>query len=213
MEKKEKLPEREFKIKIGDYENGSLEAISIVEDPAIESTFQLFNNVIPQIFEITDSDKMRVTGPVMIPNKKMLRIDKKTKEYYMGWFSEETIQDCAKYYMKNGNNRFGNLNHENNYSKDFYVFESWIVEDPETDKSKYLGFKDVVKGTWFITYQVVNDEIWKELKSGKFTGFSVEGNFGVYSKVELEKIVYDIVYDDKLTDQEKEIQIKSLLNI
>lgn len=36
---------------------------------------------------------------------------------------------------------------------DTTYFESWIVEDPANDKANALGFKDIVKKTWFVSWQ------------------------------------------------------------
>jgi len=217
MINKEKLEIREFRIKENGKEFGDLEAISIVTDPAIESNFMLFKSDEPSknSFKLI-SEKRQITGPAMIPFKKMLRefIDeagKGTGEYYMGWFSEETIIDCAQNYLRKGRNRSGNLEHTDDYTKDFYVFESWIVEDPENDKSKALGFKDVIKGTWFVTYQVTNKEKWNQIKNGSYTGFSVEIDAALFNKEVTEEDIKAIVFDITMNDDEKEMKLRSLL--
>jgi hypothetical protein len=212
MINKERLPVREFKIKENGKEFGSLDAISIVTDPAIEMEFMLFEKTNIDHFTSAPiaSDKMRITGPVMVPNKKMTRVDEQTKEYYLGWFSEETIVDCAKNYMRRSKNRQANFEHQDDYSKDFYVFESWIVEDPENDKANALGFKDLVKGMWFVTYQVVNREKWNLIKDGTYKGFSVEVEAALFSVV-TEDEIKDIVFNKDLTEQEKEEKIKRLV--
>jgi len=56
------------------------------------------------------------------------------------------------------------------------VVESWIIDDPKTDKSKLYGF-DLPKGTWMISMKVNNDDIWKRVKAGEVKGFSIEGYF------------------------------------
>lgn len=211
---REKLPTREFRIKDDKgREIGSLDDISVVTDPAIESEFQLFKSADLNYieFKTSSNEKRQITGPAMIPNKKMLRKDSKTGELYLGWFSEETIVDCAKNYMRRGRNRRGNLEHADDYSKDLYVFESWVVTDPETDKSKALGFKDVVKGTWFITYQVCSQEKWEEIKNGGFKGLSVEVQTAMFKEQLIEDDIKAIVFNETLTDEQKEGMIRDLL--
>lgn len=212
MINQEKLPLKEFKIKENGKEFGSLDAISIVSDPAIEMTFQLFAKANVNQFASTPftSEKMQITGPVMVPYKKILRVDD-NGEYYNGWFSEETIIDCAKNYLRRAKHRQANLEHSEDFYKDFYVFESWIVEDPETDKSKALGFKDIPKGTWFVTYQVTNKELWNTIKNGNYTGFSVEIEAATFSQLSLEEEIKRIVFDETISDEEKENKIKSLI--
>jgi hypothetical protein len=39
------------------------------------------------------------------------------------------------------------------------------------------GFEDVPDGSWFGSFKVDNDEVWKLVKEGKVRGFSVEGQF------------------------------------
>lgn len=213
MEKKQELDLVEFKI---NSENGDdLLAVSIVKDPAIEKSFQLFkavesfNQANKELFKASQ-DKQEITGPVMIPDLKILRYDDKNKEYYNCWFSAETVKECASIYLKNCNHTHANFDHQDNYSNSVFVIESWIVEDPENDKSKALGFKDVIKGTWFMTYKVVNAELWKSIKVNGFTGFSIEGWFSEFDK-QKEKMIYSIL-KSKLTDSDKESLIKKIVN-
>ncbi|MCL5460100.1 XkdF-like putative serine protease domain-containing protein, partial [Loigolactobacillus coryniformis] len=58
-----------------------------------------------------------------------------------------------------------------------YITEMWIVENPEIDKAKHLGF-NVPKGTLMASIKVDNTEIWESLiLTGKVAGFSLEGKF------------------------------------
>ena len=56
------------------------------------------------------------------------------------------------------------------------LLESWIVEDPEMDKSKTLGF-NVPEGSWMVSYKINNQETWNKIKDGTINGFSIAGNF------------------------------------
>jgi hypothetical protein len=56
------------------------------------------------------------------------------------------------------------------------VVESWVIDNPEMDKSKEYGF-NLPKGTWMISMKVNNEDIWKDVKAGKVKGFSIEGYF------------------------------------
>ena len=42
-----------------------------------------------------------------------------------------------------------------------------------------VGFDDIENGSLFGKYRVLNDEVWADVKAGKFKGFSIEGYFGV----------------------------------
>ena len=85
------------------------------------------------------------------------------------------------------------------------VVESWIVDNPELDKSKHYGL-NVPKGTWMVSMKVDNDNIWNEfVKTGKVKGFSIEGYFA--DKVEMnvvDKVKNDI---EDMTEEEAKSQI------
>ena len=68
-----------------------------------------------------------------------------------------------------------NIEHTNKSAKAF-VSESWIVENPENDKSNELGLT-YPQGTWVITMKVQDPELWGQIKQGKYKGFSIEGFF------------------------------------
>jgi hypothetical protein len=58
------------------------------------------------------------------------------------------------------------------------VVESWIVEDPEKDKSAHYG-KKYEKGTWVTMMKVDNDDTWEKAKNGTLNGFSIDGLFSL----------------------------------
>ena len=151
---------------------GELRRISLVSTPAIEEEFLLFSAV--EMFRTIDSEKRVVTGAAMRPNINIPRKDDKGEIYY-GFFSEETVRKAAQLFFKKGSNtNLTNLEHDFEIDG-VYVYESWIVEDPELDKSKFLGFTDVRKGDWFVSMKVENDIVWDSyLKTGLIRGFSVE---------------------------------------
>ncbi len=126
-------------------------------------------------------EKQQLTGPAMVPNKYILRIDETTGEYYNCCFSPETIVKASSLYLKNSHHTSANFDHQELYTNNVYIIESWIVEDPENDKSNALGFSDITKGTWMVTYQVDDKELWDKIKQSDFTGFSIEGLFDSFN--------------------------------
>jgi hypothetical protein len=44
------------------------------------------------------------------------------------------------------------------------------------DKSKQYGFS-LPKGTWMISMKIEDENVWKQVKEGKYKGFSIEGYF------------------------------------
>jgi len=123
-----------------------------------------------------DDEKKIVVGACMIPNIEIYRRDEDGDPYYVK-FSEETIKEIAMKYMKQARTNDINQDHIEDKDAGTYIFESWIVEDPETDKAKTIYGYDVPKGTWMCAMKVEDPAVWKRIKDGELKGFSVEGSF------------------------------------
>jgi hypothetical protein len=82
-----------------------------------------------------------------------------------------------KKFMKEARTKETNQDHEANRSAGTYIYESWIVEDPEKDKANLLYGFSVPAGTWMTSMQVEDSAVWKRIKNGELRGFSIEGNF------------------------------------
>jgi len=121
-----------------------------------------------------DEEKMEITGAAVIPNKFIVRKSNKGDLYYV-FFSEDTTRRLADKFMKEMLLDKTNIEHSDKPA-DSYVKESWIVEDPNYDKSTGMGF-NFPKGTWIVTMKVNNKDIWNKIKEGRLNGFSVEGWF------------------------------------
>ena len=124
------------------------------------------------------AEKQMIVGPLMTPGKLIPRVDEKTGEDYNVFFSAETIEQIAYKAMKDKLIDNVNIEHDSDEMvDDVYLAETWIVKDPEHDKSTLYGFKPVV-GEWFGIYKVNNPRVWNTfIKTGKVKGFSVEGYF------------------------------------
>lgn len=154
-----------------------IDGIALVHDPAIEVDFLYFGNQKMNVsLAKIDNEKHIITGPFMIPDKKIYRYDPVTNEEYDVWFSKDTVRKIAEQYMIKKKQSSTNIEHEFPID-DVTIVEAWIVEDPEIDKAKYLGYS-VSDGTWFGSMKVNNDEVWEDVvKKGKVKGFSIEGSF------------------------------------
>jgi hypothetical protein len=154
-------------------EMGGIEAISIVENPAIEEDFVVLSSQQVKLAEI-NKEKRILMGPALIPNKKIYRRSG-DKEYYIT-FSEETVRKASQLFLARGKQNNSTLEHEETL-EDLSVVESWIIEDDKADKSRAYGLNMPV-GTWMVSVKVNNDEIWQEfVKTERVKGFSIEGFF------------------------------------
>ena len=189
-------------------ELNGIEAISIVEKPAIEEDFVALKEIEEVKFAKLDDEKRILLGPVLIPNKPILRRGKEDN-YYI-YFSRDTVRKASELYLKKGNQGKSTLEHEHSING-LTLVESWIVEDKEKDKSNLYGM-DVALGTWMGAIKVDNDEIWNEyVKSGKVKGFSIEGYFADKSESPQEKGIKDSL--SEIEEEEKESILNSLRSL
>jgi hypothetical protein len=127
-------------------------------------------------WEFSSDDEMIVTGPAMIPDNLILRKDPLGNPFHV-FFSKETIKDIAAKFFAYNNTNNTDVNHDDLVTQDNTLLESWIVDDPEMDKSKKLGFENVRSGTWFCSYKINNKETWQKIKAGELNGYSIAGQF------------------------------------
>ena len=120
-------------------------------------------------------DQMIVTGPAMIPNQLIPRRDKKGNLFHV-YFGKETVRKIAEMYLKKYMHTT-DINHDEEVTEENTLLESWIINDPELDKSAALGYEKLPEGTWMVSYKINNAETWKKIKSGELNGFSVTGEF------------------------------------
>jgi len=156
-----------------DQEASGIEAISIVENPAIEEDFIALKSDEIKLAEISKEKKI-LMGALLIPNKPIYR--KNGEDEYYIYFSKDTVVKASQMYLTKGNQNNSTLEHQHELSG-LSLVESWLVEDEVHDKSRKYGM-NVPIGTWMGAVKVNNDEIWNEyVKTGKVKGFSIEGYF------------------------------------
>ena len=176
-----------------------VEAISVVENPAIESDFIALNNQEIKLAEI-NKEKRLLMGALLIPQKPIYR--KNGKEEYYIFFSKKTVARASQMYLQNGNQSQSTLEHDKQL-KGLTLVESWIVEDKEKDKTALYGL-DVPVGTWMGSVKVDNDEVWNEyILTKKCKGFSIEGYFADKLERPNEELKEDLSAEDKLINELK----------
>lgn len=170
-----------------------IEAISLVDRPAIESNFITLAKEYEMNLAEVDTEKKILMGPALIPNKMIFRKNGESK--YQIFFSENTVEQASQMYLKNGNQSNATLQHQTKVDG-MSLVESWIITDPAMDKSKSYGF-NLPKGTWMVSMKADNEEMWAKAKSGEIKGFSIEGYFA--DKLSLELLPE--ISDDELVNQ------------
>jgi hypothetical protein len=196
-----------FELTIQDAED-EIFAISLVENPAIESDFMYFGKE-THMFASVDNEKHMLIGPVLIPDKKILRVEADGTPYEV-FFTKETVQKLAQNYLAKKYTDSATLEHDSKI-KGVTLVESWI-KDGQFDKSNNYGL-NLPKGTWVGMFKIDDPKIWNDyIKTGKVKGFSIEGLFShKLVKASEELIQKDIV---ELNDEEANVvlsHIKALI--
>ena len=156
-----------------DQEMTGVEAISVVENPAIEEDFVALKGEEIKLAEVS-SEKRILMGALLVPNKPIYRRSGED-EYYI-YFSKETVAKASQMYLMNGYQNNSTMEHQYEL-KGLTLVESWLVEDEVHDKSRKYGM-NVPLGTWMGAVKVNNEEVWNDyVKTGKVKGFSIEGYF------------------------------------
>ena len=176
-------------------------ALSIVESPAIQSDFIALGDQKPVLLAEVNKDKQILMGAALIPDKPIYRKDG-DEEYYV-YFSKETIAKTAEAFFRNNNQNNATLEHAE-VLDNMTVFESWIVEDPEFDKSKKYGL-EVPSGTWIVSMKVDDKDVWDNyVKDNKVFGFSIEGKFANVLRRESSEMDFSDQVLDKTLDMIRE---------
>lgn len=116
-----------------------------------------------------DTDSHFVTGIVYEPM---------VEDSQGNYMTEDEITKAAYWFAKNANSV--DIQHCFVKCEDVAVVESYIAKcDMEIEGQA------VKKGTWLMTVEVTNDELWDAVQKGEITGFSM-GGVGVYSEEDVD---------------------------
>lgn len=167
-----------YNIDINEDDNTGLQAISLVDRPAVEIDFLCFSEDIkPMNFSINEDEHI-LTAVALRADFPIYRIGSSGYEYYVT-FSKDVIKRLVRKYAKNNLFNSVNINHDSySFVKDVYMIESFII-----DKDKgvdYKGFEGISDGSWVISFYIDNDELWNVVKNtDSLNGVSVEGLFSL----------------------------------
>ena len=177
--------------------NSGVDFVALVDSPAILRNFLAFSK--HEKF-IANEEKRVVTGPLMIPEIPIYRRDEGGEFYVV--FGRETIYQIAQKFMKElRNDKVNQMHQPDQKVQGVYMFESFII-DSKRGINTPKGFEHLPDGTWFGSYKIDNEEVWQQVKSGTFNGFSVEGFFDmnmerVTDDALLTKVI-DVIKDGKV---------------
>jgi hypothetical protein len=162
-------------------EEDGVNAISFVEHPAIEENFVALSKHKVE-FKTLNEEKRIIVGLALTPNKLIYR--RKGDYEYNITFSKETVRKASELYLKRLKNNNTTLEHEE-LTSGVSVIESWIVQDPSMDKTALYNL-NAKEGDWAVVMKVDNDQVWQDVKEGKYQGLSIEGIFSDKNKMDSE---------------------------
>ena len=159
-----------------DLETG-LNAISLVENPAVEVDFLAFAKDEPAVLQFADEERHIITGIALLADTPIYRIAPDKTEYYVR-FTKDCIRQLVEKYFKFGLTNSVNIEHKDNQFVDgVTMLESYLI-----DKERGIcpsEFASAPDGSWVVSYKVNNLDVWSKIKSGEVKGFSVQGLFRI----------------------------------
>ena len=160
-------------------EDLGISQIAFVKNPAVKIKGLAFSQEeIKKEMFFADRNKQRIVAPAMIPME-IYRND--SEEYYVSFSESEIEKIHSKLMKKMSKGKFDlfNLEHDSTQTVPAYLLETWIVDNPEMDKSfSTFGIK-VPKGTLMVVAQVTDKDYYAELVANDQVGFSIEGFLGM----------------------------------
>ena len=159
-----------------DFETG-LNAISLVENPAVEVDFLAFAKDESAVLQFADEERHIITGIALLADTPIYRIAPDGTEYYVR-FTKDCIRQLVEKYFKFGLTNSVNIEHKDNQFVDgVTMLESYLI-----DKERGIcpsEFASAPDGSWVVSYKVSNLDVWSKIKSGEVKGFSVQGLFRI----------------------------------
>ncbi len=151
-----------------------LSQIAYTSTPAIITKGVYFNEIKKEM-AFTDTLKLRVAAPAMIPGLPIYRKDDEMGEYEVV-FSKEVIEQLREKFMANKGKEIFNLDHNQSLQADSFILDSWITGPSASDPSFTKYGIEVPEGTWFVVSQFTDKEYFqKEIIEKDRTGYSIEG--------------------------------------
>ncbi|WP_206458697.1 XkdF-like putative serine protease domain-containing protein [Anaerovorax sp. IOR16] len=141
----------------------------------------------------SDSELHHITGVVYEPL---------VKDAHDNYMTEEEIQKAAYWFAKNGDKV--DLQHDFEECDSCTVVETWVAKADFSIEDELI-----TKGTWLMTVEIADDDIWEKVEKKEITGFSM-GGVGKYSTEDVDVSSIEKGANVKMEDKEKKGIFKQL---
>lgn len=191
-------------------EQEGMDAISLVDDPAVGDLFLKFSKEKKLINFSADEERHIITGVALSCNLPIYRIFGEEECYVT--FDKETIETLVLDYSKK--NLFNSVNLQHN--DDMFVDGVYMIESYFVDRKRGIApaeFPDIEDGSYIVSFKVTNNDLWDAIKtSGELNGFSIQGFFDLEPMVEdVEDLVNGIFVQERdvrsYIDDRKQLEI------
>ena len=193
-----------FELIIDDELTDGIFAMSLVSDPAIEAHGMFFHKGEVEFKEIKEEGLF--VAPILIPNKKILRVDGENKPYEV-FFTPQTVKRLSQLYLEKKYQDSVTLEHDSKVDGVVMV-ESWIKESQTEDKSNLYGL-NVPVGSWLGTFKIDSEDIKQKFRTGEVSAISIEG---IFEHVQT-NMTSESIYLEKEVDEMTEEEAEELINL
>ena len=140
--------------------------VSLVEHPAVECNFLVFNEYPKQMFQHIDGDEHKILGVAIRADVPIYRGD-----FYVR-FTREVIEEIVQRYSERELWNTVSLQHSGENVKGA-VLTQYFIKDTAKGLSP-VGFEQIEEGSLFMEFKITDERLWEEVKHGNANGFSIE---------------------------------------
>lgn len=176
-----------FSVTLGEVDEG-IGTISIVNAPAVESTFLAFGKEEEkQKFQVVDEVKHNLMACLVRVDYPIFRLTERGEGYYVT-FSKEISQELCRRLLKGDHIQDLSLDHNGKPVEGVSVQEVFLK-----DSSKGIdpfGFESIEDGSLMVILHVEDLGLWERCLNGEFNGVSLEAYLGIeeqFSKISIKK--------------------------
>jgi hypothetical protein len=152
-----------------------VDAIGLVDQPAIEMGWQAFNSGIkPMKFEVQDESEQILAGALMVANLPIPRVDDKGNVFYV-MFTPKTIKKIVEKIKTENTKITFNINHDDGRKIEAVLVGDFVVSE-KMGMQAPAWHQKLSDGSWF-GFVKIKDKDDYEYAKDNLTGFSIEGIF------------------------------------